>query len=186
MKRIIHANLYLFLVSLGVGYLLRHNPGYLSALHELNHLVAALLSGNVPIGMSLDLRLSYYLPITAHFIPSVRDFVSISGSGLAYAAPAIVYIVGLKMKVPGLAGFWIPGAAGVLNTWGRGPDFAGVDPLPWVIFMGLFTLGTYLFALSITVENWERSREENRTKGANEIRFPQRLENPGLNGKVGA
>jgi hypothetical protein len=170
----------LFIVTLILGFLLRNNQYYITTLHEINHLLAVVISGNIPMGFMVNhdgSGIAYYFPLVG-LIPGltlpVRNFVGVSGPGFAYAAPFMMYILGLKIHLPGIAGFWIAGAPRVFADWGRGTDFQYVvDDVPWMYLMfilaGVFlilSLWSTYYVLAISIEHQERLKIEKQKREA--------------------
>lgn len=104
--------------------------------------------------------LAYYLSITG-WIPVVNDFIGVSGAGLAVGAPGIVWILGQKLHLSWISGFWIAGIPDVLSGWGgtqryRGTDFYGVNAYSWIPAVVLVTLFIYVVALWRTAVHYEQ------------------------------
>lgn len=178
----------LFIVTLILGFFLRNNQYYITTLHEINHLLAAALSGNIPLAFDVSPDGSgraYLFPVLG-LIPwltlPVKNFVGVSGAGLAFAAPFIIYILGLKIHLPGIAGFWIAGIPRVFAYWGRGTDFQYVvNDRPWMYLM-VFLAGGFLilalwstyYVIEISIEHQEHLEWKKRKREA----FLKKLREP--------
>lgn len=154
----------LFGITFGIGMLLVSSDRYITLLHELNHAIAAILTLNVPVEIYVGPEgtggYATSVGITRN-IPFVRDFIKTSGAGLAVATPGIIFIAMRKLKLAGLAGFFIPGIPGVLSEWGLvingRSDFFGIDPLPWV-FVHFFVVAiVYLIVIVLIGRDYENS-----------------------------
>jgi len=158
-------NWILFGSTLAISFLIRNSNVYLVVLHELNHLFMAALTGNIPTHFTLDISpwgvvsgLAYYVAITARIFPFIDNLIGAAGPGFAIGALPIVYMIGLKLRIPGIVGLWVFGIPGVLVGWGTGEDFAGItNEIPYIIALGLITILLFMLAGLAYVRDYEKS-----------------------------
>ena len=165
MEKNIKKNVVLFAVTFLIGMMLTAGQSnlYRVFIHEMNHLFAGLLTGNVPVYFSLNPGMVSMIGVGIARSQFVRDFISVSGAGLAFGSPAIVLYLGYKIKHAGIAGFWIPGSVLVIQDWGYGADFDGIGNLGlWAFFLVLFTI--FLYVIVVLLISYEIGRKENATK----------------------
>jgi len=183
----------LFIGSVVVALILMNSVHwYPTLLHELNHAIAALFTGNIPVYIKLFpegspmLGAYYGIDVTRRFIPFIDNFIKVSGVGLAVATPAIIWIIGLKIHAQGLAGFWIPGIPSVLTKWGNGRDFENIRNLGgWTFFLFIVTMSLYAIALWQTGRYYERhfrsERHDNKQQVSRSTNDRRRF-SPGVRG----
>ena len=124
-----------YVIALIAGIILANVYIWQSFIHELNHIIAALLTGNIPVHLSLSVERSFmrYEPVLAAVFPVLKKVISSAGAGMVFALPGILWIVFKKAR-------WIallvaPAALPVIRDFGRGSDFSHiVNPGYWLIF----------------------------------------------------
>ncbi|WBK39887.1 membrane protein [Rhodobacteraceae phage LS06-2018-MD07] len=139
-----------YVIALMAGIILANVYIWQSFIHELNHIVAALLTGNIPVHLSLSVERSFmrYEPVLAAIFPFLHKVVSTAGAGMAFALPGILWLVFKRARWLSL--LVAPAALPVIRDFGRGSDFSHiVNPGYWLIFWLFATMAVYCFAIAI-------------------------------------
>jgi hypothetical protein len=163
-KRNLYVSLFLILVS----FIIRNTFWYEVFTHEIDHALAALFTGNIPLWITVNRSggVTWILRITAMIFPIIQDFIATAGAGLGWCTAALLWMLFRKTPIRPVWAFFLFGNKQVMSYFGTvhthtpywtSSDFYGIRNLEaWgVLFLFLTVVVNGLAIWLVAVERNE-------------------------------